>query len=332
MTRSQQELSFESGCPPDPDDQDLEDSGLDTITASPSRILNRQSLLVRQSKGNPLYAKPVGIPIVPRLEPTVKDHLMKMEPKPVQPPISPHKINNFVYEEDNRIILDFGTDNNIENDLRGQSPNHSESSKSTSSLLAKMKEKKNTLKKSLSNVSNGGTLRRKKSAKMMSSSSNISPSSTLSSTASITHTSMTSLPPMSKSVVKPSCAPPPPPPQITKPSSAPPPPPPPIRTVSVISVASEELDHDHKITINGNGQDDVVKPLEEFRIDLNTESVMTFYRANEMCQTQSMRALNVAVIIVIKNRFLASGGFFLSEFSFKISYFWCDIHESLLLQ
>ena len=48
--------------------KDLE--GLETLTtASPSRALNRQSLLVRQSKGNPLYAKPVGIPIVPTLQP-----------------------------------------------------------------------------------------------------------------------------------------------------------------------------------------------------------------------------------------------------------------------
>ena len=29
------------------------------------------------------------------------------------PQVSPHKINNFVYEEDNRIILDFGTNDDF---------------------------------------------------------------------------------------------------------------------------------------------------------------------------------------------------------------------------
>ena len=102
MTRSQQELSFESG-PHEYIEEELD--GLETLTtASPSRALNRQSLLVRHSKGNPLFAKPVGIPVVPNLE--HKD-LVKMDPRP---PVSPHKINNFVYEEDNRIILDFGSD------------------------------------------------------------------------------------------------------------------------------------------------------------------------------------------------------------------------------
>ena len=283
MTRSQQELSFESGCPESNPDDEQEDSVLDTLTASPSRVLNRQSLLVRHSKGNPLYAKPVGIPIVPTLEP--KNSMLKMDPKP---PVSPHKINNFVYEEDNRIILDFGTDHNIDNALRGQSPtsHHSETSRSSTSLLAKMKEKKNTLKKSLSNVSNGGTLRRKKSQKMMIS-ANISPSSTLSSTASITHTSMTSLP-ITKSVVKPSSAPPPPPTVTSRPAGPPPPPPPPARTVSIISTTGAKtpsqpqngeinnMNNQVKTQVsNGHhrNEDDIVKPLEEFKIDLNTESV-----------------------------------------------------------
>ena len=224
MSRSQQELSFESGPIEQCSSEDLE--GLETLTtASPSRALNRQSLLVRQSKGNPLYAKPVGIPIVPTLQPKLNsDQLIKMEINQA-PQVSPHKINNFVYEEDNRIILDFGTNDDfgtngtsIDNALRGSlggpdSPtSNSESlSKSSSSLLAKMKEKKNTLKKSLSNVSNGGTLRRKKSQKSIL--NNTSPSSTLSST----HSSMSSLPVTSKSIVKPSSAPPPPPIQISKP-------------------------------------------------------------------------------------------------------------------
>ena len=98
MTRSQQELSFESETQNSNSEEHLE-----TLTASPSRVLQRQSLLIRQSKGNPLYAKPVGIPVVPVLP--KQEALLpasKMDPKP---PVSPHKINNFVYEEDNRIIL-----------------------------------------------------------------------------------------------------------------------------------------------------------------------------------------------------------------------------------
>lgn len=242
------------------------------------------------------------------------------------PPISPHKINNFVYEEDNRIILDFGTNNDfgtshgtsIDNALRGSgghSPtSNSESlSKSSSSLLAKMKEKKNTLKKSLSNVSNGGTLRRKKSQKLL---NNISPSSTLSST----NSSMSSLPITSKSIVKPSSAPPPPPIPISRPvfsinnsqmtQSL-------YETKSVSdqngtncvqygtsSSKNDTIDDGTKDYINGpsngtngskndtngttndtNGthhqqsqtqqnQDDIVKPLEEFKIDLDTQSVI----------------------------------------------------------
>ena len=85
-------------------------------------------LILRQSKGNPIYAKPVGIPIVPELPKKPPAEIIKMESKPPQPPpISPHKINNFVYEEDNRIILDFGS--NV--DERTHSPS-SESSKSSS--------------------------------------------------------------------------------------------------------------------------------------------------------------------------------------------------------
>jgi len=291
MTRSQQELSFESG-PNEPCSSEELD-GLETLTtASPSRALNRQSLLVRQSKGNPLYAKPVGIPTVPTLQPKLNntDQLMKMEQN--QPlPVSPHKINNFVYEEDNRIILDFGTNDDfgtnngtsIDNALRGtggHSPtntsNNSESlSKSSSSLLAKMKEKKNTLKKSLSNVSNGGTLRRKKSQKIL---NNTSPSSTLSSS---THSSMSSLPITAKSIVKPSIAPPPPPiQQISKPVNS-------INTTQMTqSLYETKSESDGGNGTNGiknvRGQpelpqqqqngDDIVKPLEEFKIDLDTQS------------------------------------------------------------
>ena len=100
MTRSQQELSFESS----EQNVNSDEEHLETLTASPSRVLQRQSLLIRQSKGNPLYAKPVGIPVVPALpkQDLALSPPTKMDPKP---PVSPHKINNFVYEEDNRIIL-----------------------------------------------------------------------------------------------------------------------------------------------------------------------------------------------------------------------------------
>ena len=90
--------------------------------------LQRQSLLIRQSKGNPLYAKPVGIPIVPVLP--KQENIVKMESK--LPAVSPHKINKFVYEEDNRIILDFGPNNIVAED-RTHSPS-SESSKSSSGI------------------------------------------------------------------------------------------------------------------------------------------------------------------------------------------------------
>ena len=73
-----------------------------------------------------MYAKPVGIPIVPELP--KQENIVKMESK--LPSVSPHKINNFVYEEDNRIILDFGP-NNVVSEDRTHSPS-SESSKSSS--------------------------------------------------------------------------------------------------------------------------------------------------------------------------------------------------------
>ena len=40
------------------------------------------------------------------------EKLIKMENNQA-PQVSPHKINNFVYEEDNRIILDFGTNDDF---------------------------------------------------------------------------------------------------------------------------------------------------------------------------------------------------------------------------
>merc|ERR1719361_202034 len=278
MTRSQQELSFESRSETQNSNSD---EHLETLTvASPSRVLQRQSLLIRQSKGNPLYAKPVGIPVVPELP--KQENIVKMESK--LPAVSPHKINNFVYEEDNRIILDFGPNNIVAED-RTHSPS-SESSKSSSGLLAKMKVTKANLKKSLSNVSNaGGTLRRKRSQKQnicefSQSFSSSSPVSTLSSTTSAVRSSMTSLassskpPPPVSSIMKPSGAPPPPPPMVFKPTTAPPPPPPTASsmTQSLYLPKNNKEDLPSRST-SRETEDDVVKPLEEFKIaDLNTES------------------------------------------------------------
>ena len=149
MTRSQQELRFESGTAESYTSEELAEQGLETLNvSSPSRVLQRQSLLIRQSKGNPLYAKPVGIPVVPELPKTTQPLATAQNPassqdpllvnKPImesssRPPVSPHKINNFVYEEDNRIILDFGPSANeaSEDHHRTDSPS-SESSKSSS--------------------------------------------------------------------------------------------------------------------------------------------------------------------------------------------------------
>ena len=135
-----------------------------------------------------------------------------------------------------------------------------------------MKVTKANLKKSLSNVSNaGGTLRRKRSQKQIIcdiSTTSSSPVSTLSSTTTAMRSSLTSLTTNSlssaKQIVKPLGAP-PPPPVISKPTSAPPPPPP-ISMTQSLFIPKEEP----KIS---NETDDVVKPLEEFKIDLNTESV-----------------------------------------------------------
>ena len=180
-------------------------------------------------------------------------------------------------------FLDFGTDNNIESALRGQSPS-SESSRSSSGLLAKMKEKRNTLKKSLSNVSHNstGTLRRKMSLKSMTTNSNhqTSPTSTLSSQNSYSYNSQNSnlgsqVSISTLKVTKPVSAPPPPPPAVIKPSVAPPPPPvkAPLMSKSMYEKPTEKSVPERKKSIEA---DDVVRPLAEFKIDLNTESVSTY--------------------------------------------------------
>ena len=147
-----------------------------------------------------------------------------------------------------------------------------------------MKEKKNTLKKSLSNVSNGGTLRRKMSLKSM---QQTSPTSTLSSQNSTTYASAISSQIGSQTsistlkVTKPNSAPPPPPPAVIKPSVPPPLPPisnggstnggPSMMSKSMYEKPTEPKNEpERKKSIEA---DDVVKPLEEFKIDLNTESV-----------------------------------------------------------
>ena len=153
-----------------------------------------------------------------------------------------------------------------------------------------MKVTKANLKKSLSNVSNaGGTLRRKRSQKQIIcdiSTTSSSPVSTLSSTTTAMRSSLTSLTTNSlssaKQIVKPLGAP-PPPPVISKPTSAPPPPPPISMTQSLFIPKEDAVGlgfdsrpmqilpkEESKIS---NETDDVVKPLEEFKIDLNTESV-----------------------------------------------------------
>ena len=49
MTRSQQELRFETGTAESVTSEELAEQGLETLNASPSRVLQRQSLLIRDS-------------------------------------------------------------------------------------------------------------------------------------------------------------------------------------------------------------------------------------------------------------------------------------------
>ncbi len=339
MTRSQQELSFESG--PIEYIDGVEE--LDVLTASPSRVLNRQSLLIRQSKGNPIYSKPVGIPIVPTIEKKVE---RKSSDKMAAAPVSPHKINNFVYEEDNRIVLDFGPSSTSDAEKSGgaaEGNNKAATKENGNNFLDRVKNTKNTLKKSLSNVSHGGTLRRRKSqSKSQKSSPTHSPASTLSasfrlnpptgsgtsgysptstmsssfasaslprqhsqsSTMSIkqlgNHSPTSTISSRSGhvSITKPTMAPPPPPPNVNKPTAAPPPPPPQSHQMSkslyVPSTSSSTSGTNSSATRSQEPKeplasyekepkaaevqprkeaDDVVKPLEEFKIDLNTGSV-----------------------------------------------------------
>eukprot|EP00096_Caligus_rogercresseyi_P006909 TRINITY_DN2394_c0_g1_i4.p1 TRINITY_DN2394_c0_g1~~TRINITY_DN2394_c0_g1_i4.p1 ORF type:complete len:325 (-),score=132.63 TRINITY_DN2394_c0_g1_i4:391-1365(-) len=68
-TRSTQELRFESGRPLSIASTELTENGLEKITSPPSKILSQRgssrSHHQIHSRGNPSFAKPVGIPIVP---------------------------------------------------------------------------------------------------------------------------------------------------------------------------------------------------------------------------------------------------------------------------
>ena len=172
-----------------------------------------------------------------------------------------------------------------------------------------MKEKRNTLKKSLSNVSHNstGTLRRKMSLKSMTTNSNnhqTSPTSTLSSQNSYSYTnsqnnlgSQVSI--STLKVTKPVSAPPPPPPAVIKPSVAPPPPPvkAPLMSKSMYEKPTEKSVPERKKSIEA---DDVVRPLAEFKIDLNTESVSTY---SDRTINNRSRSWKIEIKYFFSNRF-----------------------------
>lgn len=215
-TKSQQDLRFESGTPVSMSSDELQENGLVTLTNSPSKILSMQSQnMLRSSKGNPVYAKPVQIPVVPMLPKPDKPLRMANENVP------PEQINNFVYENDaNKLVLDFGeVDLNGESiygtteeyanstcSLRTSSP---ESTKSSRSLISKMKR---TLAPSLSRTRRKSTSQEPQS-KASTSSLTTTSSSTMSCNGSQSGTEpIYENPTRIMKVVKPSIAPPPPPP------------------------------------------------------------------------------------------------------------------------
>lgn len=165
-TKSQQELRFEAGTPEYiPTESDLSEQGFESLrTISPKN----STQMIRQSRGNPCYAKPVQIPQVPKMSaksPTGESSTLGRKSR--KPSVSPHRINNFVCETSpNRLILDFGTssngtENGSENgsDLSGVSTGHNSSTdcsstRSSVGLLEKMKQKtKKSIKRSISSVS-----------------------------------------------------------------------------------------------------------------------------------------------------------------------------------
>ena len=109
-------MRFEAGTPEQTlTEGEASEQGLETLrTTSPKN----KTLQIRQSRGNPSYAKRVQIPQVPNISaksPTAESILLGKKAK--QPSVSPHRINNFVCESSpNRLILDFGNaSNGIEN-------------------------------------------------------------------------------------------------------------------------------------------------------------------------------------------------------------------------
>ena len=165
-TKSQQELRFEAGTPEYiPTESDASEQGFESLrTISPKN----STQMIRQSRGNPCYAKPVQIPQVPKMSaksPTGESSTLGRKSR--KPSVSPHRINNFVCETSpNRLILDFGTssngtENGSENgsDLSGVSTGHNSSTdcsstRSSVGLLEKMKQKtKKSIKRSISSVS-----------------------------------------------------------------------------------------------------------------------------------------------------------------------------------
>ena len=316
MTRSQQELRFESGTPDQLTEEELAEQGLEVLrTTSPATTTssgsNRQSLQhIRQSRGNPCYAKPVQIPTVPSL-------VMSPTEPPAKPvSVSPHRINNFVCETSpNRLVLDFGDLNgtNGEPEDSASSSECSAKSSSTSGLLAKMKQKtKSSLKRSLSSVSNKNKHKNRSKDRSPTNST-----LTTGSTISITHTSLSSLQSAStltapslpsnggssaraSMIVKPSYAPPPPPTtgHLTKPSCAPPPPPvrktpsPPKEVHDANQPVENSIIKDSVEIPDSSKPESTVKredekpeaaeadgtSLEEFKIDLKVASVSFSYK------------------------------------------------------
>ncbi|TRY78445.1 hypothetical protein TCAL_14396 [Tigriopus californicus] len=222
-TKSQQDLRFESGTPVSMNSDELQENGLVTLTNSPSKILSMQSQnMLRYSKGNPVFAKPVQIPVVPML------------PKPDKPlrlaneNVPPEQINNFVYENDaNKLVLDFG-----EVDLNGESiygttgeyanstcsmrTSSPDSTKSSRSLISKMKRTLGpTLSRTRRKSSTQGDM--EPQSKASTSSLTTTSSSTMSCNGSSSGTEpIYENPARLLKIVKPSVAPPPPPPSTAK--------------------------------------------------------------------------------------------------------------------
>eukprot|EP00095_Tigriopus_kingsejongensis_P007178 maker-scaffold134_size322110-snap-gene-2.18 protein:Tk07178 transcript:maker-scaffold134_size322110-snap-gene-2.18-mRNA-1 annotation:"c1orf198 homolog" len=235
-TKSQQDLRFEAGRPASMTSEELNESGMVTLTTSPSRILAVHAQdIIRSSKGNPVYAKPVQIPVVPHLpKPT----------RPCKPPnenVPPEQINNFVYEnEANKLVLDFG-----EVDLNGESiygeyaPSLSTSSmrtsspdstKSSRSLISKVKRSMApTLRRRRKSTSHSEVEAVRLSVSKASTISHGSVAHPLADSGPI-YENPTRLLGSTRAIVKPSVAPPPPPPNKARA------PEPPSKNISIVRI------------------------------------------------------------------------------------------------